>query len=65
MEHPVARARKQKEMSQAALARACGVNRSTICRVEKGERSSFQTFRLIGRALDMDYRMLIPEEGPQ
>ena len=52
-------------MSQAELARLCGVNRSTICRVEKGERSSFQTFRLIGVALGMDYRLLIPEEGQQ
>ncbi len=60
MEHPVRTARKGKSMTQADLAGACGIDRSMISRIERGEDCTLRTLRALGHALDIDYRLLMP-----
>ena len=62
MEHSVTRARKRSKITQAELARMTGLSPSVICRIEKGERGTIHTYRLIGRALGIDYRKLLPKD---
>ena len=50
----ITRARKEKHMTQADLARKVGIERSNICRIEKGQQNlSLDMFLKIADALDM------------
>ena len=60
MDHPVRTARKTKSMTQAELADKCGVDRSMISRIERGEDCTLRTLRALGQALEVDYRLLMP-----
>lgn len=60
--HPVERARTERQMSQAQLARVCGLDRAWIFRIERGSDASLKVYRAIGRALDVDYRTLLPAD---
>jgi transcriptional regulator with XRE-family HTH domain len=46
-------------MSQGQLARTCGIDKAWICRIEQGRDASLAKFRVIGRALGVDYRTLL------
>lgn len=56
---PLIRARKGKGWDQTALALKAGLSKSTICRVEKGERQRPQTFKKIATALGVDLSDLV------
>lgn len=58
----IARARKKAGISQAELARRIGMHRSVVCRIEQGQRGSLRAYQLIGRALGLDYRDLLPSD---
>ena len=53
--------REKRGMTQAELARAAGLTRGAICRLEGGTRlGSIDTWQAIGMVLRVDYRKLLP-----
>lgn len=62
MDHPLTIARRIKGLTQADLARESGMCRSTISKIEKGQRGSISSYKRIALALGSDYRLLLPSE---
>ena len=62
VQHPVRIARKGKLMTQNQLAAVSGVDASMISRIERGEDGRLRTYRFLGRALGIDYRLLLPAD---
>ncbi len=60
--HPLKVYRTAKLLSQAETARAAGVARSTIIRIEAGDRPSLKTALAIAAAIGVESRVLFPEE---
>ena len=62
MDHPVRIERMKQGLSQTALARAAGIDASTIQAIEAGASGAVRSYILMGQALKVDYRQLFPAD---
>lgn len=57
--------RLERGMSQAGLAKAAGLNRMTVMRIEAGRLPNLSTATKLGKALGLDWRFLFGQSATE